>query len=312
MKLTEPLHGLVAATHTPFKADGSLHLGGVVALASHLQHWNVRTVFIGGSTGESPSLSLEERKALTERWAAVVRGAALRVVVHVGGNCLSDAAELARHAAQNGAAAISALAPSYFKPRSLDALIAGCAQIAGAAPETPFYFYDIPAMTGVSLPMLEFLERAPKSVPNLVGLKFTNPDLMTYLQCLQADDGKWDLPWGLDEWMLGALATGARGAVGSSFNFAAPIYHRLMAAFARGDLAAARLEQWRSTRLIALLARHGYMGAAKATMGMLGVDVGPARLPNPSLDAPQVAQLRRDLEALGFFDWIQNETTLSL
>jgi N-acetylneuraminate lyase len=227
-------------------------------------------------------------------------------VVHVGSNCLADSAELAGHAAQVGAVAISALAPSYFKPRSLDALIASCAQIAAAAPEVPFYYYDIPAMTGVSLPMQEFLERAPESVPNLVGLKFTNPDLMAYLQCLQADDGKWDIPWGLDEWMLGALATGARGAVGSSFNFAAPIYHRLMAAFARGDLDGARKEQLRSTRLIALLARHGYMGAAKATMGMLGVDVGPARLPNTSLDAAQLSQLRRDLETLGFFDWIQN------
>jgi N-acetylneuraminate lyase len=307
MKSIERLHGLVAATHTPFNADGSLHLDAVEPLAAHLQKWNVGTVFIGGSTGESHSLSLQERKALTGQWIAVVRGTPLRVVVHVGSNCLTDSADLARHAEQEGASAISALAPSYFKPRSLDTLIAGCAQIASAAPATPFYFYDIPGMTGVSLPMLEFLERAPKSVPNLVGLKFTNPDLMAYLQCLQADGGKWDIPWGLDEWMLGALATGARGAVGSSFNFAAPIYQRLMAAFARGDLDAARMEQLRSTQLIALLARYGYMGAAKATMAMLGVNVGPPRLPNASLDASQAAELRRDLESLGFFEWIQNQ-----
>jgi N-acetylneuraminate lyase len=151
--------------------------------------------------------------------------------------------------------------------------------------------------------MVEFLEKASACVPTLAGLKFTNPDLMAYLQCLRS--GEWDIPWGLDEWMLGALATGARGAVGSSFNFAAPVYHRLMAAFGRGDLEAARVAQHDSVRLIALLARHGYMGAAKATMAMLGVDVGPARLPNGSLTPEQARTLRGELETLGFFEWIQ-------
>ena len=90
----------------------------------------------------------------------------------------------------------------------------------------------------------------------------------------------------------------------SSYNFAAPIYHRVIAAFERGDLKAARDAQFQSVQLIALLASRGYMGAAKATMKMLGVDVGPARLPNGSLNAQQQATLRTDLEALGFFDWV--------
>jgi hypothetical protein len=82
--------------------------------------------------------------------------------------------------------------------------------------------------------------------------------------------------------MLGALAMGAKGAVGSGFNFAAPIYNRLLAAFQRGDLAAAREEQFRGVRIIQIFAGLGYMGAAKAAMKMLGVDVGPARLPRRS------------------------------
>ncbi len=303
MKPTHPLHGLTAATHTPFHADGSLNLAVVETQAAHLLKSGVTTVFIGGSTGESASLSLAERQALAQRWSEVVRGTALRVVVHVGSNCLADARALAAQAQQLGAVAISALAPSYFKPRSVDALIACCADIAAAAPETPFYYYDIPVLTGVSLPMVEFLEKASARIPTLAGLKFTNPDLMAYLQCLRVDN--WDIPWGIDEWMLGALATGARGAVGSSFNFAGPLYLGLIAAFECGDLAAARDAQHRSTRLIALLARYGYMGSAKATMAMLGVPVGPARLPNTSLDATQTKLLRGELEALGFFDWLK-------
>lgn len=305
MKPKHPLHGLVAATHTPFHSDGSLNLDVVEKQAAHLSASRVGTVFIGGSTGESSSLSLDERLALARRWSEVVRGSGLTLVVHVGSNCLADSRALAEQAEAIGAAAISALAPSYFKPRSVDMLITCCADIAAAAPSTPFYYYDIPVLTGVSLPMVEFLEKAAAKVPTLAGLKFTNPDLMTYLQCLSAEGGAWDIPWGIDEWMLGALATGARGFIGSSFNFGAPIYHSVIEAFHRGDFAAARATQLQSTRLIALLARHGYMGAAKATMAMLGVDVGPARLPNASLDSTQAATLRSELEALGFFDWVR-------
>ena len=303
MKPSHPLHGLVAATHTPFHPDGSLKLAVVERQAEHLLKSGVTTVFIGGSTGESSSLSVDERTALAQRWFEVARGTALKVIIHVGSNCLADSRALAAQAEKLAAPAISALAPSYFKPRSLDALVACCAEIAAAAPSTPFYYYDIPVLTGVSQPMVDFLEMAPSRIPTLAGIKFTNPDLMAYLQCLHAGD--WDIPWGIDEWMLGALATGAKGAIGSSFNFAAPHYHGLIAAFERGDLPAARAAHLRSTRLITLLARHGYMGAAKATMAMLGVDVGPARLPNTSLDAAQTKQLRAELEALGFFEWLK-------
>ena len=93
--------------------------------------------------------------------------------------------------------------------------------------------------------------------------------------------------------------------MGSTYNFAAPLYHRMLRAFAAGDLAAARTVQVHSVEIVRLLSAYGYMGAAKAVMTMLGVDVGPARLPNPSLSAAQADELRGRLESLGFFDWIR-------
>jgi N-acetylneuraminate lyase len=242
MKPKFPLHGLVAAVHTPFHTDSSLNLGVVEAQAEHLLSNQIRFAFICGTTGESHSLTLEERRALAQRWFKVTRGTELRVIVHVGSNCIADARALATQAEKLGAVAISALAPSYFKPRSLDTLIACCAEIASAAPDTPFYYYDIPSLTGVSFPMPEFLTTATARgrIPNLAGIKFTNPDLLAYQFCLRADDGAWDVPFGVDEHFLGALAMGARGAVGSGFNFAAPIYNRLLAAFLHGDIVAAR------------------------------------------------------------------------
>lgn len=302
---SQRLHGLVTATHTPFHADGSLNLDVVEKQASFLLERGVTAVFIGGSTGESHSLTFEERHLLAKGWMAVTKGTAMRVVVHVGGNCLADAKALAEQAEELGAAAIAALAPMYFKPKNVAVLVDTMAQIAAAAAETPFYYYDIPSMTGVNLPVLDFLSQAKERIPNLAGVKFTNPDLLSYQYCLRADDGAWDLPFGCDEHMLGALAMGARGAVGSGFNFAAPIYTRLLQAFARNDFAAAREEQFRGVQLISLFSRHGYLGAAKAAMEMLGVPVGPARLPNLTLNAEQKDQLRGELEALGFFEWVK-------
>jgi N-acetylneuraminate lyase len=299
------LTGLVTATHTPFDDAGELCLATVEKQAEHLLTNGVRTVFIGGSTGESHSLTLAERLMLAERWSAVARGSALRVVVHVGSNCLADARALAAGAEQLQAAAISALAPSYFKPRSLDDLVDWCAAVAAAAPGLPFYYYDIPAMTGVQLSMPEFLDRAAPRIANLAGIKFTNPDLMAYLRCLRSQGGRFDVPWGIDEFLLAAVAVGAGGAVGSSYNFAAPIYHRLIAAAARGDLAAARDEQFRSVQLITLLGEFGYMAAAKALMAQLGVPVGPPRPPHSALSQAQATALASALERLGYFGWLK-------
>jgi len=303
--MSAKLVGLVAATHTPFHADGSLNLAAVEKLAEHLARTGVRAAFIGGTTGESHSLTVDERLALARRWSDVLRGTALKLIVHVGGNCLADARALAAQTVELKADAIAALAPSYFKPKSLVTLADCCADIAAAAPGVPFYFYDIPSMTGVSLPMPRFLEAAADRIPTLAGIKFSNPDLMAYQQCLHASGGRFDIPWGTDEYLLAALAVGAVGGVGSTYNFAAPLYTRLLAAFEKGDLPAARVEQYRSVRLVELLAGYGFMSAAKAVMGFLGVPVGPARLPHANLATEQSAALRSSLEEMGFFDWVR-------
>lgn len=300
-----PLHGLVAAPHTPFQTDGSLNLAGVDQQAAHFLKHKLTTLFVGGTTGESSSMTQAERKALVQRWGDVARGTGLRLVVHVGSNCLADSRDLALQAESIGAIAVSAVAPSYFKPGSVEVLVACCAEIASAVPSMPFYFYDIPALTGVCLSMPGFLNAARDTIPNLCGIKYTHSDLCTYQLCLRADGGRWDVAYGMDEQLLAALCLGGRGAVGSGYNFAAPVYQRLLAAFGRGDLEAAREEQFRGVRLVQTLARRGYLPSAKALMGMLGVDVGPARLPQGRLDPDQLRSLRVELEDMGFFEWIQ-------
>src|SRR5207253_6272092 len=92
--------------------------------------------------------------------------------------------------------------------------------------------------------------------------------------------------FGYDELLLAGLTLGVRGAVGSTYNFAAPLYQRLIAAFERGDLTTARSAQLESVRMIRVLQEFGFSRASKAMMGLLGVDCGPVRLPlKPMADA---------------------------
>jgi N-acetylneuraminate lyase len=303
MKPLRPLHGLVAAVHTPFRRDGALDLPVVARQAEGLRASGVSVAFVGGTTGEGLSLSAAERRALAEAWLEEGPRRGLGVVVHVGANALEDARTLADHAAARGAVAIAAVSPSYFRPADVDALAGCCAAVAAAAPGTPFYYYDIPSRTGVSLSMPDFLERAGERIPTLAGLKFTSADLLSYQLCLQAGGGAFDVPYGVDEWHLAALALGAKGAVGSTYNFAAPLYHRLRRAFEAGDLETARAEQLRSARLVRLLSAFGFLAASRAVMAMVGIEVGPPRLPHAGLTAARTAELRGELEALGFFDW---------
>jgi N-acetylneuraminate lyase len=273
--------------------------------AAHLLASGVTFAFITGTTGEASSLTFGERRALTAHWMEVARDSELKVIVHVGSNCLDDARALAAQAQELGACAVSAHAPCYFKPANVTVLIECIAGIAAAAAELPFYYYEIPSLTGITLSPSGFLAKAADRIPNLAGIKFSNSDMMEYQLCRSIRDGAFDILFGIDEMLMAALALGATGAVGSTYNFAAPLYLRLIAAFRRGDMAAARAEQSRSLRLVRVLAARGYMGSAKALMGMLGVDVGPARLPNSTLSSEQIIDLRRELEELGAFEWIR-------
>ena len=297
------LRGLVAATHTPFLKDGALNLAAIETQAAHFLAHGINTVFIGGSTGESHSLTCEERRQLAQRWMEIAHGSEMKVIVHTGSNCLSDAVELARQASELNAFAVAMVAPSYFKPQSIETLVNCCAQVAKAAPQMPFYYYDIPPMTGLKFSMPQFMELAATQIPNFAGLKFSNPDLMEFQLCQRACNGALDVFWGIDEYLLGALALGAQGGIGSTYNFAPQLGQCVIAAFESGDMQAAREAQFRIVQLVQTLASYSYMPAAKATMTMLGVDVGPPRLPHNNLTKEQIQLLRSDLEKLGFFDW---------
>ena len=174
------LSGLTPAVFTPFDKTGAINLAQIQPYADKLVTDGADGVFVCGSTGECTSMTIAERKSVLEAWVNATSGR-MRVIAHVGGTCQADCIELARHAAGLGVDAVGAIAPFYFKPASVGELVAFYKPIAAAIAPIPFYSYHMPSVTGINLPMKEFLEKGSREIPNLNGIKFTSNNFMEML-----------------------------------------------------------------------------------------------------------------------------------
>jgi N-acetylneuraminate lyase len=247
-------------------------------------------------------MTSDERRRVTEAWMAA-RPAGLNIIVHVGHLSAGEACALARHAQECGAEAIAAVAPSFFKPPGASELVAWCAQVAAAAPKLPFYYYHIPSMTNVTIPAAAFLQEARVKIPTLAGIKFTYEDLDDFSAARAIGGSDYDILFGRDEILLTGLGLGATGAVGSTYNYAAPLYHRIIRAHAAGDIVTAQREQAKARAFIDVMNRFGGQPAGKAIMKLIGIDCGPVRLPMRALTPAEESALRTALEAQGFFEF---------
>jgi N-acetylneuraminate lyase len=296
------LRGLIAAPHTPLRSDLTVDLHRIPAQVEHLLEGGVQGLYVLGSTGEGPSMTTEERRAVAETFVRAV-GGRVPVVLQVGHPAMAEAMGLARHAAEIGADAFSAVFTSYFPVSGVANVAEHLATIAAAAPDLPFYAYHIPALSGFHVDGRALLDALAPITPNLAGIKFTAPQVFEFQSCVEAYSDRLDVLYGCDEMLLAGASVGAHGAVGSTYNFAAPLYARILAAVERGDLGAARADQAKSVEMVRVLVRHGGGPAIKATMALCGFDCGPVRPPQRSLAPEDLDALRRDLDAIGFFDW---------
>lgn len=296
---TEYLIKLVAAPFTPMDGEGKLNLKMIAPYAAYLTEAGIAGAFICGTTGECPSLSLEERKSILEEWTAVAYGN-LKVICHVGGNCIGESMDLASHAEKNGAYAVAAFSPFFFKPGSAQEMIDYFKPIAASASSIPFYYYTIPSLTGVNIPVSEVLAAVGDQIPNFAGVKFTHYDLYDMQKCIAL--GKFEVLHGFDETLLCGLSLGVKAAVGSTYNYLPALYQGLWKAFDRSDIASARGMQQSSVELVKVLNKYrGGVVAGKAIMSMIGLDCGPCRLPLRNLSAEELRDLKKDLMLIDFF-----------
>lgn len=292
------LTGLIAAPHTPFDSSNNVNFEEIDKIAKHLIKDGVKGIYVCGTTGEGIHCSVEERKAIAERWVSASDNQ-LDIIVHTGALSIVDTLELTRHADTLDILATSAIGPCFFKPGSVADLVEYCATIAAAAPSKGFYYYHS-GMSGVNLNMEEFLIQADKRIPNLSGLKFNSGDLYEYQRCLRACDGKFDVPFGVDEHLPGALAVGAKSAVGSTYNYAAPHFNSIIDAFNRGDQEAVFNKMTNVIELIRVLVDFGGVAAGKVAMELHDINAGDPRLPLMPLSAEQKTTVVERMRAAGF------------
>lgn len=297
----EKVKGLIAAAFTPMLEDGSVNHTLIQPLVDKLVEDGLTGIFVCGSNGEGPNMTTAERMAVAESFVKAAQKRLL-IFIHVGHSSIAEAKILAAHAQKIGADAISAVAAFYFKPTQVQNLADCMAEIASAAPQLPFYYYHIPHLTGVGMDMIEFLKIAGPAIPNLAGIKYTATTLHEYQACLNFENGKFDILYGLDEMLLPALAVGAQGAIGSTYTFAAPLYLQTIAAFRSGDMAKAQVSHAYMVEVIRILVKYPPIPGQKAIMDMLGWNLGPCRLPLTTFDAGAYERFHEELSALSFFD----------
>jgi len=296
------IQGLIAATFTPMHKDGSINPDPIREYSRYLISNNLAGAFINGTTGEGILMTTRERKQIAEEWMNHAAGD-FKNIIHIGGPSIESCKELAVHAREIGAFGVGIMGPSFFKPPTVNELVIFISEIASRVPDLPVYYYHMPAMSGVSLPMPDFLQQASARIPNLVGLKFTHSDLMELNQCMMVENGKYDILYGSDETLLCSLSLGIIAAVGSTYNLLPSVYLKLMEYFRNGNLEKARDMQRLSVNLVAIMNKYGGgVVCGKSIMNLLGMNLGPCRLPIRNLTSKQIDQLRKDLEEMRFFN----------
>lgn len=299
----ERIKGLINAPFTPFNEQGEVNLKPIAAYAAMLQKNGLQGVFINGSSGEGYMLTEEERMMLAEEWVKV-SPAGFKVIVHVGATCVKSSRKMAEHAQKIGAWGVGAMASPFPKAGRVEELVKYCEEIAIGAPDLPFYFYHIPALSGVFLPMLPFLKAVDGRIPNFAGIKYTFESLYEYNQCMKYADGKFEMLHGQDETILSALVMGgAQGGIGGTTNYNGRALVGIGNAWSAGDLETARELQNFSQDVINVIVNYrGNIVGGKRIMKLIGLDLGKNRTPFQNMTDAEEAAMKKELEAINFFE----------
>lgn len=270
--------GVWPAVLTPVDGDENVHFDALDQLVDLFVEQNLGGLYILGSTGQGPALSLETRKAVAAHVAKRNAGR-LTLMVHVGATSTNDSVKLAEHAGECGADAISSVPPIYYSVDT-DQTFAHYERIAGAT-DLPFLPYHLHGSAAVP-PAAEYAKRL-KQLPNFAGMKLTEQNyfLFTLLRHHLGDDAT--LFSGSDELMTCGLASGADGAIGSYMNLFGPAFVRVFEAYHSGDFQLAR--QFQSVFAVFIsetLARKGmqYAVIIKAMKFKYGIDIPRGRTIN--------------------------------
>ena len=297
---------ILNAVFTPMFGDGIVNYNRIPDLFHHCINTGADGIFLNGTTGECMSLSVDERLKLVEAWTDYrkkINRPDFKIFVHVGSCNLYETANMAEHAQAHGVDGVAMVATFYFRPKTLEDLIEQCEYVASAAAETPFYYYNIPFLTGVNFPLLSFLEMASRRIPNFAGLKNSFTDIVEYQHCIHFAKENYSLYWGTDEAFMMLYAAGNRQYVGSTYNYMGDVYRQMLKAHHDGDSRKVVTLEGEADAIYKLLSQYNGISAGKEIMRFIGVDCGVVRKPLKPFTKAESDTLLKKLKATSFFDF---------
>ena len=285
---------VVTAMVTPFRDDGSLDLEGAQELARHLLERGSDALVVAGSTGESPTLTHEEKAAL---FRAVVEAAEGRgkVVCGTGTYSTAESIELSRAAQEAGADGLLVVAPYYNKPPQRG-LLQHFRRIADST-DLPIIAYNIPGRTAVRIEHDTLLAMA--EVPNIVAVKDSTGDFQAVSRLISEAPADFEVYSGDDWATFGYMCLGAVGVVSVASHVVGGRIKQMTDLVASGDVPAARkIHEELSPLFVALFITTNPI-PVKAAVDMLGLPAGAPRLPLVPATDEERARIRKALEDAG-------------
>jgi 4-hydroxy-tetrahydrodipicolinate synthase len=284
---------LVTAMITPFTEDDRLDETGIRRLIDHLLSTGTTGLVVCGTTGESPTLTHDEKLRLVDLTLRSVAGR-VPVIMGTGSNDTRSSVALSREVARMGVQGLMVVAPYYNRP-SQEGLLAHFEAVASAV-DLPMMVYNVPSRTAVRIEVDTLLRLA--EVPSVFAVKEATGDLgfITDLCAQKPDD--LSVYSGDDKLALPTLAVGGIGVVSVASHVVGPEMTALMDAFFAGDVRTAAQWNGRLVPIFDALFRVSNPGPLKAAMKLMELPSGGVRL--PLVEAPNrvIDELRTQLVRL--------------
>jgi len=266
---------VLTAMVTPFDTAGEVDLDAAAALARWLVDQGNDGLVVAGTTGESPTLSSDEKLRLFEAVAASVT---VPIIAGTTGSDTRADVELTRRAATLGIAGVLGVCPYYSRP-SQAGIEAHFRAIAGAS-DLPVVLYDIPVRTGRKIDTATMV-RLADDVPTVLALKDAAKNPGATALVAANTPAAFEVYSGDDSLTLPLMAIGAVGAIGVATHWCAPDHVEMFDAWERGDTVRARAVNARQLESFDFESSDAAPNPvpSKAMMRALGHDVGECRLP---------------------------------
>ena len=295
----ERLKGVVIPMVTPLTEDDKIDEESLRALTDHCIEGGMTSLYPCGTTGEMMYLTVAERKQVAE---VVVKHAAGRipVFVHVGAWNLADTIELAKHAVSIGADGIGVVTPTFYAI-SDRGLIDYYTAVAQSVPEDfPVYLYGIKQNAINDLDKY-VCEEVAKKCPNVVGAKYSFPDMTRLQELMTVKNGEFDVLVGPDHLFEAVCAVGGRGVVSGNAMIVLEHYKALWEAIQKKDYDLATRLQRRTNVLNATMCAINNIAAYKVILKNEGVlKTTKMRRPMENLTPQQEEDLLKKLAELDY------------